>query len=380
MSDLEKLELLTRQMHLEPAEDWRSDPLPSTGQEAITVKNAQLPNGDSIPLLKTLLSSYCENNCVYCPFRSQRDFNRTAFTPDDFAKLFMNLYRTGFVEGIFLSSSIFHGPVKSQDKLLDTAWLLRHRYQYQGYLHLKIMPGAEKDQVEQAMFLADRLSVNLEAPNSKALRFLAPRKDIQQDLINPLLWMEKIRQHLPPHKAWNGRWPSSTTQYVVGAAGESDRQLLETTYLLHHQAGISRAYFSNFNPIENTPLENFPASPPRREFRLYQASYLIKDYGYKPGELVFDQDDNLSLIKDPKLAWAEMNLAQEPIEITKAPRSLLLRIPGIGLRRAEQIISLSRQSSFLSIDMLHKLNLLPSQSHPFVLVNGKRPFQQLEFL
>jgi predicted DNA-binding helix-hairpin-helix protein len=380
MSDLEKLHLLTGQMHLEPTENRRLGPLPPGGHSAIFVKNAQLPDGNTIPLLKTLLSSYCENNCVYCPFRSQRDIRRTAFSPDDFAKLFINLYKSGFVDGIFLSSSIWKGPVQSQDKLLATAWLLRHKYHYQGYLHLKIMPGAENEQIKQAMYLADRLSINLEAPHSQALRFLAPRKDLQEDLIKPLLWMEKIRQQLSPTKTWNGRWPSSTTQYVVGAAGESDRQLLETTHLLHNQAGISRAYFSNFNPIRDTPLESHPPSPPIREFRLYQASYLIKDYGYEPSELIFENDDNLPHQKDPKLTWAEKNLIDAPIEITKAPRSRLVRIPGIGLQKAEQILSLQGQAGHNSIDRLLKLRLIPPQSHPFILVNGKKPTQQLSFL
>lgn len=190
MSDIERLQLLTKQMHLEPAEDCHLDPLPPGGREAITVKNAIMPNGQRIKLLKTLLSSYCEKNCLYCPFRAQRDMPRAAFTPDDFAHLFDSLYRSGFVEGIFLSSSVFNGPIKTQDDLLDTAGILRKKYQFKGYLHLKIMPGAEKAQVERAMLIADRLSVNLEAPHSKALAVLAPQKDLAADLIAPLNWIK----------------------------------------------------------------------------------------------------------------------------------------------------------------------------------------------
>ena len=232
MSDIERLELLTRQMHLEPAEDCHQKPLPPGGREAITVKAAIMPNGRRIRLLKTLLSSYCENNCRYCPFRAQRDLPRAAFTPDDFARLFISLYRSNFVEGIFLSSSIFQGAVKSQDQLLDTAAILRKKYHFKGYLHLKVMPGAKRGQVEQAMHLADRLSVNLEAPHAAALAILAPQKDLESELLAPLRWIHEIRRTTPPNKAWQGKWPSSTTQFVVGAAGETDLDLLSTTDFL----------------------------------------------------------------------------------------------------------------------------------------------------
>ena len=379
MSDLERLELLTRQMHLEPAEDCQAGPLPPGGQEVITVKRAQMPNGQTIRLLKTLLSSYCENNCTYCPFRAQRDMPRAAFTPDDFARLFISLYQRGFVEGIFLSSSIFQGAIKSQDRLLDTAWILRHHYQFQGYLHLKIMPGAEKAQVEQAMLLADRLSVNLEAPHAKALSILAPRKRLQEDLINPLLWIENIRQEKAPQTAWNKRWPSSTTQFVVGAAGETDLDILLTTEKLSRDAGITRAYFSSFNPFINTPLENLEPSPPLREFRLYQAFYLLRDYGFTGEDLVFTKLGYLPLEFDPKLAWAEHNLLHDPIEINTAPKTKLLRIPGIGPIRAEKIITLRRNQPIRSLSTLQKLGLISPKSSPYLLVNGRSPVQQLNF-
>jgi len=379
MSDLERLELLTRQMHLEPAEDCQAGPLPPGGQEVITVKAAQMPNGQKIRLLKTLLSSYCENNCTYCPFRAQRDFRRAAFTPDDFARLFMSLHERGFVEGIFLSSSILHGAVKSQDLLLDTTSILRNRYHYRGYLHLKIMPGAEQAQVEQAMLLADRLSVNLEAPHAGALSFLAPRKDLQKDLINPLLWIERIRREKPAHLSWNGKWPSSTTQYVVGAAGETDLDLLHTTRSLFQDAGITRAYFSSFNPIEKTPLENLPPSPPLREVRLYQAFFLLRDYGFSENELVIGADGNLPLDQDPKFAWASQNLSHDPLEINTATRSQLLRVPGIGPINADRIITLRRQDPLKSIGVLQKSRVISEKSSPFILVNGKSPARQLSF-
>jgi len=379
MSDLERLELLTRQMHLEPAEDYLVDPLPSGGREAITVKTACMPNGGSIRLLKTLLSSYCENNCAYCPFRSQRDYHRASFTPDDFARLFISLYERKFVEGIFLSSSIFYGAVKSQDMLLDTASILRNRYHFKGYLHLKIMPGAEKAQVEQAMLLADRLSVNLETPHSQALAVLAPDKKLQEDLINPLSWIEDIRREQPPELNWKGRWPSSTTQFVVGAAGETDHDILSRTQNLSHKTGIARAYFSSFRPIDDTPLEELPPSPPLREHRLYQASFLIRDYGYTSNELPYKENGNLPLNKDPKLTWAEANLVHNPLEINKAAREQLLRVPGIGPKRADRILSIRREQQIKSFNTLYRARLITPNSSPYILVNGKSSAKQLRF-
>ncbi len=377
MSDIERLELLTRQMHLEPAEDCYTSPLPTRGKEAIAVKTALMPNGQPIRLLKTLLSSYCEKNCLYCPFRSDRDLPRAAFTPDDFARLFHSLYQSGFVEGIFLSSSVFQGAVKTQDLLLDTASILRKRYQFRGYLHLKIMPGAEKDQILQAMLLADRLSVNLEAPHSEGLAILAPQKDFSSDLLSQLQWIQEIRTEKSPVYAWKGSWPSSATQFVVGAAGETDLELLSATENLYHQTKISRAYYSSFSPIAGTPLENLSPSPPRREFRLYQASFLIRDYGFTVEDLIYKESGNLSQEIDPKLAWAEQHLLHHPLEINTASRSKLLRIPGIGPARADRIVSLRRTNPIKSFSKLRKMNLITPKSSPFILINGKSPALQL---
>ncbi len=353
------------------------NPLPSGGREAITVKNAVLPNGKTISLLKTLLSSYCENNCLYCPFRAQRDIPRAAFKPDDFARLFDSLHRSGFVEGIFLSSSISNGPVKTQDLLLDTAEILRKRYQYKGYLHLKIMPGAEHAQVEQAMRLADRLSVNLEAPHSRALSVLAPQKDLAADLLQPLEWIHQIRSNRSPQQAWNGRWPSSTTQFVVGAAGETDLDILSTTSHLFKNGGISRAYFSSFNPIEDTPLDHLPPSPPLREVRLYQAFFLLRDYGFSQEDLVFHPSGNLDLNQDPKLSWAQQHLIHQPVEINTATRSQLLLVPGLGPTRVERILQLRREGRIRSHSELKKHRLVAEKSSPYLLIDGKSPARQL---
>lgn len=376
MSDIEKLELLTSQMHLEPAEESGPLNLSPRSQEAITVKTAQMPNGKTIRLLKTLLSSYCEHNCQYCPFRSGRDYPRATFTPDDFARLFDSLYKAGFVEGIFLSSSIFQGSITTQDKLISTAWLLRNRYHFPGYLHLKIMPGAEQDQVLEAMLLADRLSINLEAPHPAALSILAPEKDFIRDLLEPLRWIEDIRTSHSPHKAWKNTWPSSTTQFVVGAAGESDLDILGATDHLRQATNISRVYYSSFNPYLNTPLENIPPSPLQREYRLYQAFYLLHNYGFSIGDLIYQENGNLPLGIDPKYAWAKKHLLHQPLEINTAPRLSLLRVPGLGPIRVDKILTLRKQNTIKTFSYLRKMNLADQKTAPFLLINGKRPAQQ----
>jgi predicted DNA-binding helix-hairpin-helix protein len=269
---LEKLKLLGPPTCFEPAEDVGMPQAPAHEDDDLSgaIHNAVMPNGKRIALLKTMLTSACERNCTYCGFRQGRDFRRATFTPDELADLFMRLHRKGIAEGLFLSSGLAGGGPRIQDRLIATAEVLRRRYEFQGYIHLKIMPGAEREQVRAAMRLADRVSVNLEAPNAERLARLAPLKVFADELLKRLRWIEEIRQE-------PGRWPSSTTQYVVGAVGESDLELLTTTEYLHRQAGIARAYFSSFSPVPDTPLEDHPAASPQREHRLYQSSFLLRD-------------------------------------------------------------------------------------------------------
>jgi len=261
MEPIDRLKLLTGQMELEPAEERRSQPsrpacFTPKQRDAIFVHPAQMPNGRQIKLLKTLLSSACERDCLYCPFRAGRNFHRATFKPQEFAELFMQLYRTRIAEGAFLSSAIAGGGPRTQDKLLDTADILRNKLGFRGYIHLKIMPGAEQDQVYRAMQLADRVSVNLEAPSTERLARLAPHKIFIDELLQPLKWVEQIRRSQPAYKGWNGRWPSTVTQFVAGGADESDLELLTTTHWLMNNVSLKRAYFSAFHPIPDTPLEN----------------------------------------------------------------------------------------------------------------------------
>ena len=341
------------------------------------VSDAVLPGGKRMKLLKTLLTSACERNCFYCPFRAGRNYPRATLKPEEMAKTFIALHRGKAVEGLFLSSGIVAGGMRTQDKMIKTAEILRERLGYRGYLHLKIMPGAEREQVLRAMQLADRVSINLEAPNINRLIRLAPRKDFFEELLQPLRWVEEIRRTRPAYLGWNGRWPSSTTQFVVGAVGESDLELLSTTENLYRQMGLRRAYFSTFSPVQDTPLDNLPTADPKRGFRLYQASFLLRDYGFSVEDMPFDSAGNLPLQADPKQAWALVNLSANPVEINRATRSELLHVPGIGPKSAAAILNARRSGNLKEIDDLRRIGLNPARAIPYILIDGRRPPQQL---
>ena len=382
MDQLETLQSLSEQMELEHAEETRGEPAKPAcftpkEQRAVFVHPAQLPNGKQVRLLKTLLSSACERDCYYCPFRAGRDFRRVTFKPQEFAELFMKMHQANMAEGIFLSSGIAAGGATTQNKILDTAEILRKKLGFKGYLHLKIMPGAEKGQVERLMQLADRVSINLEAPNKERLTKLAPNKNFFEELIRPLRWVEEIRQTQPAYKGWNGRWPSTVTQFVAGGSDETDLELLTTTDWLTRNVRLTRAYFSAFYPIRDTPMENKAAVDPLREHRLYQASFLLRDYGFELEDMPFVQDGNLPLATDPKLAWAQQNLQGKPLEINKAERRELLRIPGIGPRSADAILRARRAGKLRDLATLKKLGIVTTRVAPFILLDGRRAETQM---
>ena len=378
MDSTSQLALLSQDMHLEPdaTREGVCRPVVRGREVDIPISELQMPGGKRLKVLKTLLTSACERNCYYCPFRAGRDMRRATFKPEEMASVFMGMYRAKMVEGLFLSSGIAGGGVRTQDRLIDTADILRNRYHYRGYLHLKLMPGVEKDQVERAMELASRLSVNLEAPNAKRLEALAPKKEFTEELVNPLKWVEEIRREKSPHKSWNGRWPSTVTQFVVGAAGETDVELLSTSEQLYDQARLGRVYYSAFSPVVDTPFENLPAEDPMRQHRLYQSSFLLRDYGYTLEDLPFAGDGNLPLDVDPKRVWAEEHLAGAPVELNTAGREALLRVPGIGPRTAELIARNRPQNKLKSLEDLQKLGIKTKPMAPFILLDGRRPVRQ----
>lgn len=376
MDLIDRLRMLSSQMHLEPAEEYGCPAGLKTGQDPFLLR-AALPNGRKITLLKSLLTSACERNCYYCPFRAGRDFRRATFKPEEFAQIFNSLHQAGIAQGIFLSSGIIRGGLRTQDQLIDTATILREKFHFQGYIHLKIMPGAERAQVEQVMRLADRVSINLEAPNTHRLSLLAPGKQFLDELLQPLHWVNDIRRRQPGRLGWNGHWPSSVTQFVVGAVGESDYELLNTTGMLHDQLGLRRVYYSAFTPHPDTPLENQPPESLQRQNRLYQAFFLLRDYGFSLQELPIDAQGNLPRQADPKLSWAQSHLSHSPLEINQVDRLEMLRIPGIGPKGSTAILSARRQSRIVSLEDLKKLGVNTNRCAPFILINGRRPIYQM---
>jgi predicted DNA-binding helix-hairpin-helix protein len=374
MDAFEKLRQLSPPTRYEPAEEvvgaHRTEACYQDDDDSF-IYNAVMPGGKRIALLKTLLSSACERDCTYCACRKGRDFRRVTFDPDELARLFMRLHRKGIAEGIFLSSGVAGGGPRTQERLIATAKLLRRRYGFRGYVHLKVMPGAEREQVATAMKLANRVSVNLEAPNDRRLAYLAPHKTFHEELLLRLRWIDELRREM------QGRGPSSTTQFVVGAAGESDLELLSTTEFLHRKLGLARTYFMAFSPVDDTPLADHPATPPVREHRLYQASFLLRDYGFCVEDMPFSQGGDLPLDADPKLAWAQRHLTHTPIELNQAERADLLRVPGIGPKGAQRVLSERAKGRLRELSDLRKLGIISSRAAPFVLIDGHRPARQL---
>ncbi len=325
-------------------------------------------------VLRTMQSSACEKDCRYCPFRAGRNnMRRVTFSPAELAAEFNRIQRAGLVKGLFLSSGIIGGGLKTMDPILDTAAILRQKYNYRGYIHLKIMPGAEQAQVEQAMRLADRISINLEGANSRRLAHLAPQKNMQTDLLPAMRWYKDLERTLPAVV----KRPSMVTQFVIGPAGESDRELLTGVEWLYRRRSLSRAYYSAFSPMPDTPLANAPRPPAMRQHRLYQADWLLRFYGFQADELPFAADGNLPLTLDPKLMWAQAHLAAAPVEVNRATRTDLLRVPGIGPGSAQAILQARSRGRLRHLSDLKILGAVAKRAAPFILLNGRRPPRQL---
>lgn len=327
--------------------------------------------GRRVPLLRIMQTSACEKNCLYCPFRAGRALRRASLQPDELAAAFDQMQRKGLVEGLFLSSGVV-GTVRTMDRMLATVELVRQKYAWQGYVHLKLLPDAEEAQIERAAQLADRVSVNLEAPNAARLARLAPKKEFEHGLVEPLqgAWAVVRRLRRAGHDAINA---GATTQYVVGPAGESDQELLSTSQMLYRAVGLRRAYYSAFSPISDTPLENEPPTPPLREHRLYQADFMLRQYGFSVEELPFDSSGNLPSDRDPKVAWAQAHPESFPVEINRATQSLLLRVPGIGPLGAAAIARARRQGALRTLQDLQKLGVRSAQAAPYILLDGRQP-------
>jgi len=360
------------------------------------VSHVTLPTGERKPILKVLQTSICQNDCRYCAFRAGRDIRRASFSPDELAKAFDLMHRAGIVDGIFLSSGVA-GTARTMDEMLATAELVRQKYGFRGYLHLKILPGAEPAHIARAVELADRVSVNLEAPTPETLAALAPHKQMEA-LLGPLQTASDLVRacggHLSPLcragveprprpseqrpvPAWGSVRLGISTQFVVGPAGESDKAILTTVQFLYRRIGLTRAYYSAFTPIPHTPLEDVPPTDPRREYRLYQADWLLRYYGFSAEDLVFDASGQLSPELDPKLAWARAHPECFPVEVNRASLAELLRVPGIGPLSARAILAARRQGTLQELGDLRRLGARVERAAPYILLAGRRPPHQL---
>ncbi len=335
------------------------------------VSHVATPTGAK-PVLKSMMTTACERDCFYCPFRAGRSkTKRVTFSPDEMATTFDSMQRAGHVDGLFLSSGIIKGSVTTQDKIIETAEIIRNQHGYRGYVHLKIMPSAEREQIRRAMQLADRVSINLEGPTEQRLNALAPKKFFWEEMVQRLQWASELRQN-------EGLRASVVTQFVVGAVGDTDLELLSLGEKLYTQLGLKRTYFSAFHPISQTPFEEIAPTPLQRQHRLYQASFLLRDYGWSVEEMPFLADTNLRLDIDPKRAWAEEHLRNAPVEINRAARGDLLRIPGIGPKTADALLAARQRGVISEIAHLKRLGLrTPEQALPYLLLNGRQVEQQL---
>lgn len=335
-----------------------------------------LPDGRCISLFKILQTNSCQNDCYYCPNRAQRDIPRAEFTPEELSRLFLEFYRRNYVEGLFLSSGISHNPSHTMEQMLKTVEIIRLKYKFNGYIHLKILPGARFEYVERAAQLASRVSINIEAPTPERLSKLSRLKNFEEEIIGRMRWVSGLgRQGILP--------AGQTTQFIVGATGESDAEILGTGTRLYKQVGLRRVYFSAFQPVAGTPLEGAAAAPVLREHRLYQSDFLLRNYGFQLDEIYFTAFGNLNLDLDPKMNFAIHNLHLFPLEINKASLKELLRVPGIGPTSARRIINARKSFRLSSPEELKNIGVVTKKALPFIQINGKyrdsyKLIQQLE--
>jgi predicted DNA-binding helix-hairpin-helix protein len=338
------------------------------------IYNAKQEGGGTSRLFKVLQTNACRYSCRYCFTSCAIKRKRTTFKPDELATTFVSLNQQRRVDGLFLSSGIVPDPNTTMEKMLATVERLRLKEGYTGYIHLKLIPGASFEYIERAVELADRVSLNLEAPNQQRLTELAPDKEFAGNMWGRMAWAAELMKRARQEGRQAAR--SMTTQFVVGAVGESDRELLETVQRAHRELGLWRAYFSAFHPIERSPFADAPAEDPTRALRLYQSDFMIRDYGFSYADLPFDAQGLLPRDKTPKQAWAEQHL-HEPIEVNRASRTHLLKVPGIGPKSADRIIEARRETKLRDLSQLKALGVTTGWAAPYVLLDGRRSAEQL---
>ncbi|MBE5317968.1 putative DNA modification/repair radical SAM protein [Pedobacter sp. MR2016-19] len=328
-------------------------------------------DGRCVSLLKILLTNHCIYDCLFCVSRKSNDIKRAAFTVDEVVELTMNFYRRNYIEGLFLSSGIFKNADFTMERLLLVIKKLRLEQNYNGYIHLKTIPGASDELIKEAGLYADRMSINLEMPTEAGLKLLAPEKN-HADVIKPLDFVQKQIVQFSADKKLIKHVPKfvpagQSTQMVIGATPESDKDIMYTANAFYKNFALKRVYYSGYVPISNdSRMPVLGTQPPLlRENRLYQTDWLMRLYGFKVQEILNDANPNLDVDIDPKLSWAIRNMQHFPVDINTADYKMILRIPGIGVMSAKKIVQ-ARKFGKLRIDQLKKIGVAYNRAKHFI--------------
>ena len=331
-------------------------------------------DGRCVSLLKIMLTNYCIYDCAYCINRRSNDIKRATFTVNELVELTIEFYRRNYIEGLFLSSGVIKNPDYTMERMVRVVKDLRTIHRYNGYIHMKSIPGASQQLVNEAGLYADRMSVNIEIPTEQNLKLLAPEKDhisvfqpmrfIQQGMLQSAEDRKRYR-HAPRFVP-----AGQSTQMIVGATSESDNEILKLSSALYKRPSMKRVYYSGFIPVNayDTRLPALKQAPLVRENRLYQADWLMRFYGFNANEIVDDSYPNLDLEIDPKLAWALRHPESFPVDLNKADYALILRVPGIGVKSAKLIIS-SRRYSRITTSVLKKMGVVLKKAQYFITCN-----------
>ncbi len=326
-----------------------------------------LPNGGSSVLFKTLLSNVCSNDCKYCPLRADQDVRRCTLSAEETVRVFLEYFNRRTVFGLFLSSGVIGTPDNTMERLNGVARLLRYRHKFRGYIHLKIIPGASPAAIEEAVSLSTAVSLNIETPGAQYLGQLSGRKDFMRDIVEPIKLISRLTQ-----KGSRYRRVRQTTQFIVGAAGEEDRRIVRYMGGLYRRLGLQRVYFSAYQRglgDGRLPGEQGLTSPEAiltREHRLYQVDFLMRRYGFEDSEIGFGPDGNLDLTADPKEVWARNHPEFFPVNINRADRYELLRVPGLGPTTVERILTLRRQHRLAGLESIGKIGKRLSKARPYI--------------
>lgn len=335
---------------------------------------AYVPGRGRVGILKILQTNVCTNNCSYCALACSRDgVHRTGFSPDELSSIFMGFYKQRLCHGIFLSSGVAATADRSMTRMIDTATILRKKYRFRDYIHLKILPGCSHHLIDEAAKVANRISVNLEAPSPECLSAIAPQKDFYRDVVMRMRWAAEAVQG-------DTLAASQITQFVVGAARESDMDILKAVDRVYREYHVFRSYFSAYQPPgERDPVpETAETGPLLREHRLYQTDFLLRGYGFRLHDIVFDGSNRLPMEVDPKTAYAMMHPELFPVDVNTATEHELLRVPGIGPIAARRILHTRRRSPFLGVSGLKSTGAWVNRAAPYVLFNGRRDLANAE--